>query len=71
MWPLPQKRKKQNEKNENEKEKKMKIKMKKGKMEYKSKMRGGSPGKALVEIRNTSQGHLDRDAAPPHLMKSS
>lgn len=45
--------------------------MKKGKMEYKSKMRGGSPGKALVEIRNTSQGHLDRDAAPPHLMKSS
>ena len=53
------------------KKKKMKIKMKKGKMEYKSKMRGGSPGKALVEIRNTSQGHLDRDAAPPHLMKSS
>ena len=49
----------------------MKIKMKKGKMEYKSKMRGVSPGKALVEIHNTNQGHLDRDTAPPHLMKSS
>lgn len=64
-------------KKEKNKMKKMKMKMKtkekmkKGKMDYKSKMRGGSPGKALVEIRNTNQGHLDRDAAPPNLMKSS
>ena len=40
--------------------KKEKKNMKKGKMEYKSKMRQGSPGKALVEIHNTNQGHLER-----------